>query len=187
MGLPATATATATANSIPFRRRFTWISRGPGAWLTFRSTKRCLAPLHRVPRDAGPMPGTASIALPGRGPPGVATRSAGGLLRGGSRCTGKVCHGGCPVGHCAERGGCGKGIVGTMSNPARPGEREKPACSDAGRWSLPQSLSLASGSGTGLGTGTGSTTELADAPKRPVLRRTRRPPRKPDHALRTTV
>jgi hypothetical protein len=35
-----------------------------------------------------------------------------------------------------------KGIAGTMSNPARPGEREKPACSDAGYCSLPLPLPL---------------------------------------------
>ena len=33
-----------------------------------------------------------------------------------------------------------EGIAGTMSNPARPGERHTPACSDAGCCSLPLML-----------------------------------------------
>jgi len=41
-----------------------------------------------------------------------------------------------------------------MSNPARPGEREKPACSKAGDWSLPLMAVPVAASETGTGTGT---------------------------------
>jgi hypothetical protein len=36
------------------RPRVAWTGRGPGAWLSFRSTKRCLAPLPSRPSGRGP-------------------------------------------------------------------------------------------------------------------------------------